>query len=203
MLRWYLIEGLEWFRRLISVQVRYMAIVWGNATDKFFDRVFLFSVHCVGPLVFDSFRSSFWVLEPWSLYWDLNFNPHFIGGLEQKFWACFFLAFVRLTLSFVIILKYVDPRISVYVIWCSSTAALNHICRPWLAFSPVIHICWKQENKQLNDKLMDAFCECSYISGYKNRFQNFIKYLREMGDEVMRGKLICISYCCNFISEFC
>ncbi|XP_075486183.1 sulfoquinovosyl transferase SQD2-like [Primulina tabacum] len=25
----------------------------------------------------------------------------------------------------------------------------------------------------------------SYISGYKNRFQNFIKYLREMGDEVM------------------
>ncbi|KAH9672807.1 Sulfoquinovosyl transferase SQD2 [Citrus sinensis] len=25
----------------------------------------------------------------------------------------------------------------------------------------------------------------SYVSGYKNRFQNFIKYLREMGDEVM------------------
>ncbi|KAL8517324.1 hypothetical protein ACS0TY_015529 [Phlomoides rotata] len=25
----------------------------------------------------------------------------------------------------------------------------------------------------------------AYISGYKNRFQNFIKYLREMGDEVM------------------
>jgi hypothetical protein len=25
---------------------------------------------------------------------------------------------------------------------------------------------------------------CSYISGYKNRFQNFIKHLREMGDEV-------------------
>ncbi|KAF1888417.1 hypothetical protein Lal_00011187 [Lupinus albus] len=25
----------------------------------------------------------------------------------------------------------------------------------------------------------------SYISGYKNRFQNFIKYLREMGDEVL------------------
>ncbi|XP_010558362.1 PREDICTED: sulfoquinovosyl transferase SQD2 [Tarenaya hassleriana] len=25
----------------------------------------------------------------------------------------------------------------------------------------------------------------SYISGYKNRFQNFIKYLREMGDEVI------------------
>jgi hypothetical protein len=24
----------------------------------------------------------------------------------------------------------------------------------------------------------------SYISGYKNRFQNFIKHLREMGDEV-------------------
>ncbi|KAH9324618.1 hypothetical protein KI387_004796, partial [Taxus chinensis] len=24
-----------------------------------------------------------------------------------------------------------------------------------------------------------------YISGYKNRFQNFIKYLREMGDEVI------------------
>jgi len=27
------------------------------------------------------------------------------------------------------------------------------------------------------------FC-CSYVSGYKNRFQNFIRYLREMGDEV-------------------
>jgi len=26
---------------------------------------------------------------------------------------------------------------------------------------------------------------CSYISGYKNRFQNFIKHLREMGDEVL------------------
>ncbi|PSS09833.1 Sulfoquinovosyl transferase [Actinidia chinensis var. chinensis] len=25
----------------------------------------------------------------------------------------------------------------------------------------------------------------AYVSGYKNRFQNFIKYLREMGDEVM------------------
>ncbi|XWS59932.1 hypothetical protein CRYUN_Cryun08bG0164700 [Craigia yunnanensis] len=25
----------------------------------------------------------------------------------------------------------------------------------------------------------------SYVSGYKNRFQNFIRYLREMGDEVM------------------
>ncbi|XP_047332516.1 sulfoquinovosyl transferase SQD2-like [Impatiens glandulifera] len=25
----------------------------------------------------------------------------------------------------------------------------------------------------------------SYVSGYKNRFQNFIKYLREMGDEVL------------------
>ncbi|XP_027068534.1 sulfoquinovosyl transferase SQD2 isoform X1 [Coffea arabica] len=25
----------------------------------------------------------------------------------------------------------------------------------------------------------------SYVSGYKNRFQNFIKYLRELGDEVM------------------
>lgn len=25
---------------------------------------------------------------------------------------------------------------------------------------------------------------CRYISGYKNRFQNFIKHLREMGDEV-------------------
>ncbi|KAG6435755.1 hypothetical protein SASPL_100630 [Salvia splendens] len=25
----------------------------------------------------------------------------------------------------------------------------------------------------------------NYVSGYKNRFQNFIKYLREMGDEVM------------------
>ena len=25
---------------------------------------------------------------------------------------------------------------------------------------------------------------CRYVSGYKNRFQNFIKYLREMGDEV-------------------
>ncbi|MCD7452151.1 hypothetical protein HAX54_015263 [Datura stramonium] len=24
----------------------------------------------------------------------------------------------------------------------------------------------------------------AYVSGYKNRFQNFIKYLREMGDEV-------------------
>lgn len=28
---------------------------------------------------------------------------------------------------------------------------------------------------------------CSYVSGYKNRFQNFIKYLREMGDEVCSG----------------
>lgn len=25
---------------------------------------------------------------------------------------------------------------------------------------------------------------CRYVSGYKNRFQNFIRYLREMGDEV-------------------
>ncbi|EPS61329.1 hypothetical protein M569_13468, partial [Genlisea aurea] len=25
----------------------------------------------------------------------------------------------------------------------------------------------------------------AYVSGYKNRFQNFIRYLREMGDEVM------------------
>jgi sulfoquinovosyltransferase len=25
----------------------------------------------------------------------------------------------------------------------------------------------------------------AYVSGYKNRFQNFIKYLREMGDEVI------------------
>ncbi|KAJ6303554.1 hypothetical protein OIU77_017438 [Salix suchowensis] len=25
----------------------------------------------------------------------------------------------------------------------------------------------------------------AYVSGYKNRFQNFIKFLREMGDEVM------------------
>lgn len=29
-----------------------------------------------------------------------------------------------------------------------------------------------------------ASSSCSYISGYKNRFQNFIKHLREMGDEV-------------------
>ena len=26
---------------------------------------------------------------------------------------------------------------------------------------------------------------CSYISGYKNQFQNFIKHLREKGDEVV------------------
>ena len=25
---------------------------------------------------------------------------------------------------------------------------------------------------------------CRYVSGYKNRFQNFIRCLREMGDEV-------------------
>ena len=25
---------------------------------------------------------------------------------------------------------------------------------------------------------------CRYVCGYKNRFQNFIRYLREMGDEV-------------------
>lgn len=31
---------------------------------------------------------------------------------------------------------------------------------------------------------IDLGIVCSYISGYKNRFQNFIKYLREMGDEV-------------------
>lgn len=29
-----------------------------------------------------------------------------------------------------------------------------------------------------------------YVSGYKNRFQNFIKYLREMGDEVYADHVI-------------
>lgn len=27
--------------------------------------------------------------------------------------------------------------------------------------------------------------EYRYISGYKNRYQNFIRYLRELGDEVL------------------
>lgn len=57
----------------------------------------------------------------------------------------------------------------------------------------------EEEEEEENPPLMDAesisrprrialFVEPSpfaYVSGYKNRFQNFIKYLREMGDEVM------------------
>ncbi|GJN08359.1 hypothetical protein PR202_ga26270 [Eleusine coracana subsp. coracana] len=39
-------------------------------------------------------------------------------------------------------------------------------------------------NKAITPKSMALF-SCSYISGYKNRFQNFIKHLREMGDEVL------------------
>jgi hypothetical protein len=44
----------------------------------------------------------------------------------------------------------------------------------------------------------------SYISGYKNRFQNFIKHLREMGDEVSDpsqfSRPACFQRCCT--SEF-
>ncbi|KAK9153555.1 hypothetical protein Sjap_001035 [Stephania japonica] len=48
----------------------------------------------------------------------------------------------------------------------------------------------KEEEVEPNSKprRIALFVEPSpfaYISGYKNRFQNFIKYLREMGDEVM------------------
>ncbi|GAV68524.1 Glycos_transf_1 domain-containing protein/Glyco_trans_4_4 domain-containing protein [Cephalotus follicularis] len=57
----------------------------------------------------------------------------------------------------------------------------------------------RQEEEEENPPLLDSetnsrprrialFVEPSpfaYVSGYKNRFQNFIRYLREMGDEVM------------------
>jgi hypothetical protein len=41
-------------------------------------------------------------------------------------------------------------------------------------------------NIQLTWNTKNWFCcvSCRYVSGYKNRFQNFIRYLREMGDEV-------------------
>ncbi|EOY07276.1 Sulfoquinovosyldiacylglycerol 2 [Theobroma cacao] len=44
------------------------------------------------------------------------------------------------------------------------------------------------ENKNSGPRRIALFVEpspFSYVSGYKNRFQNFIRYLREMGDEVM------------------
>ncbi|XP_021289246.1 sulfoquinovosyl transferase SQD2 [Herrania umbratica] len=44
------------------------------------------------------------------------------------------------------------------------------------------------ENNNSRPRRIALFVEpspFSYVSGYKNRFQNFIRYLREMGDEVM------------------
>lgn len=45
-----------------------------------------------------------------------------------------------------------------------------------------------EESETSRPRRIALFVEPSpfaYVSGYKNRFQNFIKYLREMGDEVM------------------
>jgi hypothetical protein len=42
---------------------------------------------------------------------------------------------------------------------------------------------------------------CRYVSGYKNRYQNFIRYLRELGDEVRGWKKDL--HDCSFLESMC
>jgi len=42
---------------------------------------------------------------------------------------------------------------------------------------------------------------CRYVSGYKNRYQNFIRYLRELGDEVRGWKKDL--HACSFLESMC
>lgn len=60
--------------------------------------------------------------------------------------------------------------------YCSSSMALE---------SPPDQFVAKENGKPRRIALFIEPSPFAYISGYKNRFQNFIKYLREMGDEVI------------------
>ena len=84
--------------------------------------------------------------------------------------------------------------IPIYLLCLSSVISVNYyiILDVSMEFMPVSMIFWRCcFGKNIMDQIdRNLFCTVAtrrYVSGYKNRFQNFIRYLREMGDEVDRA----------------